>query len=565
MQLRLVKRLLRLEANRNSYLPDYQQHFPLGVVVDSHNRSHEPHPPHQPRPSLPLSDWWRAFGGEATPRLDRFSIMFTGHRKPGSFGFLGQPPTNSYAELLRRGRPREGQRLGASRLRRLSHLRRPLPPELALTGSHPLQRRRWRSLEQRRLVPRELLKRSEARRMQQQRSFGQLQEYHRWVREIFGKEGKELLTVEGGRRRLRRHFALQPRPNFQLHYAAHRPTPLWVYAAGLRPHLAPLAADLGWWRRLQRREGQRQPRSFWSGYVKAGQRLLRRERWLQLRLERYPLELLRRRFRRSLEMAERQVLVADPQPEGDSQPPRFWNKWAPLRSYLGRQWRYLVRYFEQRRSLKAEPMLLALQLGVDFHLLQRNLATFQRQELLEPQAESLREARRRVVAKVLLRYPQQYPTAVALLRRELQKRVADRGGFGDLLEPLLRGRSRVAADGSAAAPGGSLGSSGRSGDSRREASSRRLARRLGRRLRSAAAAGFAVARLRLPRPRGRGARRLGFADYLAETLGVSGPDLAAQRRLGRATGAAEALLQRENNAPQLLQAPEGCSGGPAQL
>lgn len=326
MQLRLVKRLLRLEANRNSYLPDYQQHFPLAVVVDSHNRSHEPHPPQRPQPSLPLTGWWRAFGGETPPQADKFGIMFTGHRKPGLFGALGQPHTNSYQELLRRGRREQGQRLGSSRLRRLSHLRRPLPPELALSATHPLRRRRWRSVEQRRLAPRELLKRSEARRMQERRSFGQEQEYHRWVREIFGKEGKELLKVAGGRRRLMRHFAAQPRPNYQLHYTAHRPTPLWVYAAGLRPHLAPLAADRRWWRRLQRREGRTQPRSFWSGYARAGQRLLRRERWLQLRLERYPLELLRRRFGRSLEMADRHLLVADPQRWSDEEAPRFWNK-----------------------------------------------------------------------------------------------------------------------------------------------------------------------------------------------------------------------------------------------
>jgi hypothetical protein len=56
MQLRLVKRLLRLEAQRNSHLPDYQKHHPLGVVVDSHNHQHEPHPPEKRRPGLPFRE-----------------------------------------------------------------------------------------------------------------------------------------------------------------------------------------------------------------------------------------------------------------------------------------------------------------------------------------------------------------------------------------------------------------------------------------------------------------------------------------------------------------------------
>lgn len=250
--------------------------------------------------------------------------MFTGHRKPGSFGFLGQLPTNSYRLLLRRGRLQQQQRLGSSRLWRLSHLRRPLPPELALGGSYPLPRRRWRSRLQRQRVPRELLKRSEARRLQEQRGHGQDKAYQRWVREIFGKEGQELLKVGGGRRWRRRHFAAQPRPNYQLHYPSHRSTPLWVYAAGLRPHLVPLATDRRWWRRSPATGGR--PHSFWSGYVRASQRLLRRERWLQLRLERYPLELLRRRFSRSLEMADRHLLVADPPVAETADRPRFWSK-----------------------------------------------------------------------------------------------------------------------------------------------------------------------------------------------------------------------------------------------
>lgn len=171
-----------------------------------------------------------------------------------------------------------------------------------------------------------LLKRSEARRIQEQRNFGKLQEYNRWVQSIFTVDGKALLKVEWGRRRMQRHFSAQPRRGYQLHYTTHGSMPLWIYAAGLRPHLAPLAVDRRWWRRLQRREQQPRPRSFWGGYLRAGQRLLRRERWLQLRLERYPLELLRRRFGRSLEMAEQQLLVADPQAPEDPSLPRFWNK-----------------------------------------------------------------------------------------------------------------------------------------------------------------------------------------------------------------------------------------------
>lgn len=169
--------------------------------------------------------------------------MFSGHRRPGLFGALGQPPTNSYRELMQRGRSEQFQRLGSSRLRRLSHLHRPLPPQLALTNSYPLPRRRWRSREERKLVPTELLKRSEARRLQQQREFGRTQELQRWIQSLFGKDGRELLKVGQGRERLVRHFAAQPYPGYQLHYAGHYTTPLWVYAAGLRPHLTPLAAD----------------------------------------------------------------------------------------------------------------------------------------------------------------------------------------------------------------------------------------------------------------------------------------------------------------------------------
>lgn len=142
MQLRLIKRLLRLEANRNSYLPDYQKHMALGMVVDSHNRSFKAHPPLKVPTPLPLRAWWQAFGGERDPQPEKFGIMLTGHRRPGSFGSLALNPTNSYRALLRRGRSREGRRLASSRLRRLSHLRRPLPPELAFSTSFALPRRR---------------------------------------------------------------------------------------------------------------------------------------------------------------------------------------------------------------------------------------------------------------------------------------------------------------------------------------------------------------------------------------------------------------------------------------
>lgn len=181
MQLRLVKRLLRLEANRNSYLPSYQQHYPLTLVGDSQNPRYGHHEPHRPTPKPPTTDWWGAFGGEVSPGEDKFGIMFMGHRRPGVFGALGSAhSTGSYRHLLLRGRGEDGQRLGSSRLWRLSHLRRPLPPELALATTHPLPRHRWRSRHRRQLMaPRQLLKRSEALRMQQRRSLGQQRSYQR--------------------------------------------------------------------------------------------------------------------------------------------------------------------------------------------------------------------------------------------------------------------------------------------------------------------------------------------------------------------------------------------------
>ena len=45
-----------------------------------------------------------------------------------------------------------------------------------------------------------------------------------------------------------------------------------------------------------------------------------------MRLERYPLELLRRRFERSLEMANNGLLVPDARDLSEGAYPRFWNK-----------------------------------------------------------------------------------------------------------------------------------------------------------------------------------------------------------------------------------------------
>jgi hypothetical protein len=57
MQLRLVQRLLRLDNNRNTYVPDYQQYPHLEVVVDTQDPTHREHGPNQWQPSLPVKDW----------------------------------------------------------------------------------------------------------------------------------------------------------------------------------------------------------------------------------------------------------------------------------------------------------------------------------------------------------------------------------------------------------------------------------------------------------------------------------------------------------------------------
>lgn len=257
MQLRLLKRLLRLDTHRNAFTPDYQHHYPFGVVMDSHNPNHKPHPPTPATPPSLLGQWWSSFGGEESSQLHKFSLMLMGHRQPGQFGLAGQR-SSSYGELLRAGETQQQRRFGPSRLRRRSHLKNPLPPMLGMAATHPVARRRWRSsLLRQSLSAGKLLKRSETRRQSLRRDFGQQQQYNRWVQDIFGQEGKELLSVESGRRRPHRHFSAQPRRGYQLHYSAYRPTPLWVYAAGLRPHLAPLAADRRWWGKLQRGRGQK--------------------------------------------------------------------------------------------------------------------------------------------------------------------------------------------------------------------------------------------------------------------------------------------------------------------
>jgi hypothetical protein len=55
MQLRLVQRLLRLDANRNTYTPEYQQHPHLDLVIDTQDPSHRDQPPREREPSLPTS------------------------------------------------------------------------------------------------------------------------------------------------------------------------------------------------------------------------------------------------------------------------------------------------------------------------------------------------------------------------------------------------------------------------------------------------------------------------------------------------------------------------------
>jgi hypothetical protein len=132
---------------------------------------------------------------------------------------------------------------------------------------------------------------------------------------------------------------------------------------------------------------------------------------------------------------------------------------------------------------------------VDFRLLQLNLATLQRQELLDPLNYVLNQRHTKLL-KQLVRMPAAaLRAAPAQLRRELQLRVPQRGLFGALLEPLLTGRN---------AAGG-----------------RRPLRPTARR-----------SQRRRCQPQGR--RLLGFDDFLAETLGVTGPGLNRRAELGRA-------------------------------
>jgi hypothetical protein len=221
-------------------------------------------------------------------------------------------------------------------------------------------------------------------------------------------------------------------------------------------------------------------------------------------------------------------------------------------------------------------MLLGAQLTLDFHLLQLNLATLQRQELMDPQAEAFTQSRLETVAQTLLKRPQLYPLAVRQLRRELRQRVVDRGSFGALLEPLLRGRHRNSAEtlrqtlgarGGLALEGatrelGGLRGRNRSEQRRNQKRRQKVRRLLGQRLKpfGRLAQAGAKAGLLLPRPLGRRGRRLGFEDYLAETLGISGPDGSQQQRLGRSPAAAAGLLQRPTDTEPLPQTADGAGG-----
>jgi hypothetical protein len=169
--------------------------------------------------------------------------MLKGHRLPGTLGFRAEG--DNQATLLLGGEKQQQQRLGSSRLRRHSHLKKTTPPPLSLELTHPLAQRRWRSrlLRQQLPIHLSLLKRFEAQRQNRQREFSQQQAYQRWVKDIFGQEGRQLLAVAAGRHRRHRHFAAQPLPNHQLHYPAYRSTPLWIYSAGFRHHLPPLAVE----------------------------------------------------------------------------------------------------------------------------------------------------------------------------------------------------------------------------------------------------------------------------------------------------------------------------------
>lgn len=88
-----------------------------------------------------------------------------------------------------------------------------------------------------------------------------------------------------------------------------------------------------------------------------------------------------------------------------------------------------------------------MQLQVDFYLLQRHLALLQQQELLMPQNDVFIYGRIQY-AEALLKEenPQAPATAKRLLLGSLRRRVADRGHFGALLEPLLQGRGHAAVD-----------------------------------------------------------------------------------------------------------------------
>jgi hypothetical protein len=86
-----------------------------------------------------------------------------------------------------------------------------------------------------------------------------------------------------------------------------------------------------------------------------------------------------------------------------------------------------------------------VQLAVDLRLLQLNLMTLQRRELLEPTQTELRELREGL-SRGLLRQPspRHHRHRYLNLRQDLRLRAAERGHFGALLEPLLRGRGAVA-------------------------------------------------------------------------------------------------------------------------
>jgi hypothetical protein len=231
-------------------------------------------------------------------------------------------------------------------------------------------------------------------------------------------------------------------------------------------------------------------------------------------------------------------------------------------------------------------------MGVDMRLLQLNLKTLQRRELLEPAQLALRNWRedfyRRLFEGQQKRQRQrqrQQQRQQQLQRRgqrrgqgqnqnqnrgqdrrrsgelvrelgrelgrDLRLRVVDRGVFGQLLEPLLGYPNQ---SGGASAAGSEL----LQHFPRRSRGSRLLIQRLARtlglkkrfrgrfrgqfrgRLRRS---GSGQPRLLLPRPLRKGRRRLGFDDFLTETLGLAGSGLGSGS-LGRARKARQKLLQR---------------------